>query len=78
MAAHPVRVPWKQMKAAIAALDSTAFAGDFDVRTVLACMRTEEEASLLALFLQTGASCETLCDAELFCIDLMQVKVPTL
>ena len=73
MAAHAGRVHWSSMKGAIAALDSTAFASEYDVRTVLQCMPTEEEASLLASYLQTGANRETLSDAELFCNDLMQV-----
>ena len=61
------------MKGAISALDSTAFVDAFDVHTVLKCMPTEEEAGGLASYLETGANRETLNDAELFCIDLMQV-----
>ena len=67
------RCPWRSVKAAIETFDSAVFQTADDVSAVIKCLPTEEEQGLLQSFVSTGASLDSLTDAELFSIDLMQV-----
>ena len=45
-----------------------------DVRAVLQCVPTQDEANLLQSYVRAGGKVEGLSDAELFCLDLIEVS----
>ncbi|KAL0049978.1 hypothetical protein WJX82_001917 [Trebouxia sp. C0006] len=69
-----LRVPWQKIPHAVIKLDSKAFQTADDVRAVLQCVPTQDEANLLQSYVRAGGKLEGLSDAELFCMDL--VKTP--
>ena len=73
---HPAccRVPWQRIPHAIIKLDSKAFQTADDVRAVLQCVPTQDEANLLQSYVRAGGKVEGLSDAELFCLDLIKVS----
>lgn len=69
------RVPWKHIGHCIIKLDSKAFQTADDVRAVLQCIPTEDESNMLQSYVKAGGELKGLSDAELFCLNLMQVWV---
>ncbi|KAL0027450.1 hypothetical protein WJX77_001937 [Trebouxia sp. C0004] len=68
-----LRVPWQSIPHAVIKLDSNAFQTADDVRAVLHCVPTQDEANLLQSYVRAGGKLEGLSDAELFCLDLMKI-----
>ncbi|KAA6421764.1 MAG: formin domain containing, partial [Trebouxia sp. A1-2] len=68
-----LRVPWQRIPHAIIKLDFKAFQTADDVRAVLQCVPTQDEANLLQSYVRAGGKLEGLSDAELFCLDLMKI-----
>ena len=55
-------------------LDPAALRSADDVRAVLACVPSQEEAALFGAFLRSGGNASALSDAERFCLELMAVR----
>lgn len=67
------RVPWERIPHCIIKLDSNAFQTADDVRAVLQCVPTQDEANMLHSYVRAGGSLQGLSPAELFCLALMKV-----
>ena len=67
-------MPWRDMAAAVAALDPAAMRSADEVRVVQACVPTPEERAMFEAFLASGGAPERLSDAERFCLMLMAVR----
>lgn len=68
-----LKVPWPDVAAAILSLDSRAFENADDVLTVLACLPTDEEKTILQSYRKDGKPVEVLSEAERFVMSLMDV-----
>lgn len=68
-----LRVPWQEVRDAILRLDEKAFTTAEDIQAVLQCIPTDEEASALQAFVQSGQSVEVLSEAEKFALELMSM-----
>ena len=62
------------MADAVLALQPGALCSADEVRTLAACLPTDQEAKLLAEYARTQPTLAGLCDAERLCIDLMQAR----
>ena len=67
------RVAWDRIPHCIIKLDSNAFQTADDVRAVLQCVPTQDEANMLHSYVRAGGSLQGLSPAELFCLALMKV-----
>lgn len=67
------RVAWQRIPHCIIKLDQSAFQTADDVRAVLHCLPTQDEANMLQSYIRAGGSLEGLSPAELFCLALMKV-----
>lgn len=68
------RVPWREVPAAVAALDRAALSTADDVAAVLQCLPTSDEAAALQSFVGADGGGEAaLADAELFAWQLARV-----